>query len=318
MQKELYPSRRRHGVRAGRARPSLQAENAQFAKRLFTPPTRGARRAQPARRTDKPSPAIAKGPSTARPARLDRLQVVVDVALGLILLQAVVLLQTADEHVLLAGDVLEVVVGELGPLRTQLAFGFFPLPLDLIPVHGSHLLVETSRTTRARALGEMRGACHRRRFRNINEAPNERRCAVTCRPTRRKRKPMAQAFRAASVKKNVAPSPGLPCAQTRPPWRSTTRATIAAPMPDPANSSARCSRWKGRKIFSASSWSNPTPLSRTAKQGSPSAESALASSTRGSGRPRVNFHAFCSRLKSIVRTSARSPRAASDAEQTNS
>jgi len=83
-------------------------------------------------------PAVTDGtarPSTARPARSDRLQVVVDVALGLILLQAVMLLQTADEHVLLAGDVLEVVVGELGPLRTQLAFGFFPFPLDLIPVH---------------------------------------------------------------------------------------------------------------------------------------------------------------------------------------
>src|SRR5215207_8412050 len=40
-----------------------------------------------------------------------------------------------------------------------------------------------------------------------------------------------------SVKKNVAPLPTAPSAHTLPPWRSTTRCTVASPMPVPSNSS---------------------------------------------------------------------------------
>ena len=40
----------------------------------------------------------------------------------------------------------------------------------------------------------------------------------------------------ASVKENVAPSPGPPSARIVPPWRSTMRFTDARPMPCPANS----------------------------------------------------------------------------------
>src|SRR3546814_7002485 len=49
-----------------------------------------------------------------------------------------------------------------------------------------------------------------------------------------------------SVKRNVAPCPGLPSAPTIPPWRSMMRLTDARPMPWPSNCSWLCRRWKGR------------------------------------------------------------------------
>jgi hypothetical protein len=41
---------------------------------------------------------------------------------------------------------------------------------------------------------------------------------------------------ASSVNRTVAPSPTAPSAQTRPPWRSIMRRTIASPIPVPSNS----------------------------------------------------------------------------------
>lgn len=49
------------------------------------------------------------------------------------------------------------------------------------------------------------------------------------------------------AKWKVAPSPGRPSAQTRPPWRATIRFTIARPTPVPSNSSATCRRWNTPK-----------------------------------------------------------------------
>src|SRR5439155_2179258 len=65
------------------------------------------------------------------------------------------------------------------------------------------------------------------------------------------------------VKWNVAPLPGSPSAQTRPPCLWTMRCTVARPRPYPANSSARCRRWNTPKSLSLSPMSKPTPLSRT-------------------------------------------------------
>jgi hypothetical protein len=42
-----------------------------------------------------------------------------------------------------------------------------------------------------------------------------------------------------TVKKNVAPPATTASAQTRPPWRSMTRWTVASPMPVPGNSASR-------------------------------------------------------------------------------
>jgi maltooligosyltrehalose trehalohydrolase len=60
-----------------------------------------------------------------------------------------------------------------------------------------------------------------------------------------------RAHEAPRVKKNVAPAPGRPSAQMRPPWRTTTRCAVARPMPVPSNSAASCRRWKGAKSLSA-------------------------------------------------------------------
>src|SRR5262249_12465850 len=59
----------------------------------------------------------------------------VDLLLGLLLLVAVALLQAAGEFLALAVDDVHVVVSELAPLLTQLAFGLGPVAFDLIPVH---------------------------------------------------------------------------------------------------------------------------------------------------------------------------------------
>src|ERR1035441_7427369 len=44
-----------------------------------------------------------------------------------------------------------------------------------------------------------------------------------------------------NVKQKTAPSPTVASAQTRPPWRITTRCTVARPMPVPGNS---CMPWR--------------------------------------------------------------------------
>src|SRR5258706_12928834 len=54
----------------------------------------------------------------------------------------------------------------------------------------------------------------------------------------------------ASAKLKHAPLPTAPSPQTRPPWRATTRCTIASPTPVPANSSWWCNRWNTLNSFS--------------------------------------------------------------------
>src|SRR5215471_2894925 len=56
---------------------------------------------------------------------------------------------------------------------------------------------------------------------------------------------------ASRVKKNVAPRSTSARAHTRPPWRVTTRCTVASPTPVPSNSVCVCSRWKAPNSLSA-------------------------------------------------------------------
>src|ERR1039457_2083309 len=63
--------------------------------------------------------------------------------------------------------------------------------------------------------------------------------------------PYAVALVPARVKEKVAPSPTVPTARTRPPWRSTICRTLARPTPVPGNSSLVCSRWNGLNSLSA-------------------------------------------------------------------
>jgi hypothetical protein len=58
---------------------------------------------------------------------------VVDVAAGAILLDAVAFLDLAFELVALAGDAVEVIVGELAPLFLDLALDLLPVSFDAVP-----------------------------------------------------------------------------------------------------------------------------------------------------------------------------------------
>src|SRR5205085_12015544 len=75
-----------------------------------------------------PWPSIAPEVSQA----LDEL---VRLLLGLLLRVAVALLEQADELVFLAGNPVPVVVGELGPLRLELALEFLPSAFEHVPIH---------------------------------------------------------------------------------------------------------------------------------------------------------------------------------------
>src|SRR5205085_9440611 len=55
--------------------------------------------------------------------------------LRLVLADAVGVLDLADELVALAGDLVELVVGQLAPLLLHLAFGLLPVSCDAVPVH---------------------------------------------------------------------------------------------------------------------------------------------------------------------------------------
>src|SRR5262249_32588925 len=59
----------------------------------------------------------------------------VDLFLRLLLLVAVALTQASHELIVLSADVVEILVGELGPLRTCLTFDLVPLSSDRVPVH---------------------------------------------------------------------------------------------------------------------------------------------------------------------------------------
>src|SRR5688572_9136273 len=66
---------------------------------------------------------------------------VLDLALGLGLRDAVLLLDLADQLFALAVDLIEIVVGKLAPLLLDLAFELLPVALNLIPVHAVSPLV---------------------------------------------------------------------------------------------------------------------------------------------------------------------------------
>ncbi len=69
-----------------------------------------------------------------------------------------------------------------------------------------------------------------------------------CRPPPRPGRPPGRLRRrphvgsGSTVKKNVAPCPTAPSAQTRPPWRRMIRSTVASPMPVPGKASSVWSR----------------------------------------------------------------------------
>src|SRR6185295_15351665 len=60
---------------------------------------------------------------------------VLDLALGFVLLDAVALLDLADQLVAMAAHLVELVVGELAPLFLQLARHLLPVALNAIPIH---------------------------------------------------------------------------------------------------------------------------------------------------------------------------------------
>src|SRR4026209_2728539 len=61
--------------------------------------------------------------------------------LGLVLADAVRVLDLADELVALAGDAVDVVVGELAPLLFHFALHLLPVAFDAIPVHACSFTV---------------------------------------------------------------------------------------------------------------------------------------------------------------------------------
>src|ERR1700677_1981096 len=72
------------------------------------------------------------GVAMARPELRDPL---VDLLLGLVPQDAVALLDLADQRVLLRAHVLQVGVGELGPLGLHLRRELLPFALNTVPVH---------------------------------------------------------------------------------------------------------------------------------------------------------------------------------------
>src|SRR5436190_74605 len=60
---------------------------------------------------------------------------IVDLLLGLVLADTVGILDLADQLVALAGDLVEVVVGELAPLLLHFALHLLPVSSDAVPVH---------------------------------------------------------------------------------------------------------------------------------------------------------------------------------------
>src|SRR2546425_718148 len=86
-------------------------------------------------RTDGVSLALAGHPPLFVAAFAKGIGEFVHLVLHVFLALAVGLLQLADEHVAVAGDLVEVVVGEVAPLRAELPLVLHPVALDLIPVH---------------------------------------------------------------------------------------------------------------------------------------------------------------------------------------
>src|SRR5262245_22148759 len=89
----------------------------------------------------------------------------VDLALGIVLGNAVALLKPARKLGALALDHIEVVVGELAPLLLNLAFELFPVAFDAIPIHGFLLFLSSCgfpswrKNRGARTKVPIRGTC---------------------------------------------------------------------------------------------------------------------------------------------------------------
>src|SRR5687767_15898432 len=62
-----------------------------------------------------------------------------ELLLGLVLRDAVELLDPAQQHVALAGDDVELILGELAPLLQGIALELLPVAFDAVPVHGRFL-----------------------------------------------------------------------------------------------------------------------------------------------------------------------------------
>src|SRR5690606_16173156 len=60
---------------------------------------------------------------------------IVDVAANAVLFDAIPLLDLALELIALAGDLVEIVVGEFAPLLLDLALELFPVSFDAVPIH---------------------------------------------------------------------------------------------------------------------------------------------------------------------------------------
>src|SRR5438132_493393 len=87
------------------------------------------------------------------------LQPSVDLALGLVLGEAVTLLQSSGQFLALALDHIEVIVGELAPFLLNLALELLPVAFDTIPIHVALLRVSETGNggeTRAAAKGSVR------------------------------------------------------------------------------------------------------------------------------------------------------------------
>src|SRR6476646_8891584 len=61
----------------------------------------------------------------------------IHLAQGFVFFNAVALLNSAYELVLLAADQVEIVIRQLSPAGANVAFHLFPLAFDLVPIHGS-------------------------------------------------------------------------------------------------------------------------------------------------------------------------------------
>jgi hypothetical protein len=85
----------------------------------------------------KPPPRFVKAALAERncPAVLTGATELIEFFFSLIFLVAVFLLEFSDKLILLPGDDIEVVVGQLAPLFLHLSPELFPVPFDLIPIH---------------------------------------------------------------------------------------------------------------------------------------------------------------------------------------
>ncbi len=89
---------------------------------------------------------------------------------------------------------------------------------------------------------------------------------------------------------------GADSAQMRPPWRISTRRTLARPMPVPAKSLALCRRWNTPNSLPAYAMSKPAPLSRTVNRWPPSALRSCPTSMVATSRRALYLTALPSRF----------------------